>query len=529
MFYQWKRFHTHQALSRPKVALFQQISRIVTMTTIAILVGCSLPQLGQTHPLEDKNHFALGVRAYRAGHLPLALSYFEDAIVNTPHHPTLLYYLGNTHYKMGHFLKAADAFQQVMAVAPPTSQPYRYAMKGLIRLSSPRLFQSTHTLSNRFSKGTFASPDDHFNLKWSDNNYSEHIQYNDQSVRWSTTQGPLRIYVDEHPSQLQNFQPAFVQMVRKGLNDWLGALDNQLKAIYVNQPNQADIRIEWANQLDKNGFKNAQVQTFHAGLTTPRFEGKQLKHMRVRIATLDINGKPQNNALMQTIITHELGHALGITGHSPDSKDLMHFRSIANSSLTARDKATIRLLYSQPADITHAPPVQTSQSVSEEDSQLKELERLTTQVKKEEANVSREGNYLNYLNLGTAYFNQAKYLKNIQNNIQQTTPSPEVGFRNALNAMEKAIQLQPKSALAVASRASVYRELGQYSKALNDIEQAIQLDSGQGEFYREKARILSFLGQKSKAQNALNDYLLREPYEKNNPVVKEIEQRLSRS
>lgn len=520
----------YQGPSTRKIALFSEIKTIVTMTLVTALLLLSCISTTNAHPLEDKNHFALGIRAYQSGHLPLALSYFEDAIVNTPHNPTLLYYLGNTHYKMGHFLKAADAFQQVMAVAPPTSDAYRYAMRGLIRLSSPRLFENTHTLSNRIQSGTFASPDDHLNLNWSDDNYSDQIRYNSQNVRWSTTQGPLHIYIDEHPTGLSNFQPAYVQMARKGLSEWLSALDNQLKAVYVNQPSQADIRVEWVNQLDKSGFQDKDVRTFHAGLTTPRFEEQQLKQMRVRIATLDVDGKPQSNSMMQTIITHELGHALGITGHSPDSKDLMHFRSIPDSHLSPRDKATIRLLYGNAADITHAPPVREAPDRESAQSQNTEtLQRLTNQVNKEEANVAREGNYLNYLNLGTAYFNKAKYLSNLIQANGTAPEQPKLWYQNALNAMDKAVELQPNSALAVATKAYVQRDLGQYNPALAGINQAIQLDPGHGEYYRERAHILALMGRKAEAQNALNDYLLREPYEKDASAVKQIKQLLNPS
>lgn len=531
---QWKRFQAYQALSRQKVAFFRRMRGIVTIMTVVVALLCAslipLPA-ANANPIEDKNHFALGIRAYQAHHYPLALSYFKDAAVWQPKHPQLLYYLGNTHYKLGHFLDAADAFQRVMAVAPPTSDAYRYALRGLIRLQSPDLFETKAGLAQRLSKGGTTNPNDYFYLTWDKDNYIDQILYNNKRLRWSTTEGPLKVYVNQHPQGIQNFQPAYVQQARTGLSQWMKALDNQLSVVYVPQPTSAQIRVEWVNQLDKTGFSAKNATTFHAGLTTPQVSNGQLHRMRVKIATLGVDGKPQGKGMMQTIITHELGHALGLMGHSTDSRDLMHSRSRPNSSLTSRDKATLRQLYGEVASITHAKPV-----ISADDGEIagqltgEELDNLDQQIHKDEANVAREGNYLNYLNLGTAYFNKGKYLKSVQNTGKNTdkTPTelPTVWFKKGLQAIEKAVTLQPSSALALATRSTVLRELGMYPKALSDIEQAIQLDSHHGEYYRERANILSWMGRSSEAKNALNDYLLREPYEANSSVVMQIKARL---
>lgn len=47
----------------------------------------------------------------------------------------------------------------------------------------------------------------------------------------------------------------------------------------------------------------------------------------------------------EQLIVHELGHVLGIGQHSPDSGDLMHGGSPTRSTLSARDAATVRVLY----------------------------------------------------------------------------------------------------------------------------------------------------------------------------------------
>ena len=57
-------------------------------------------------------------------------------------------------------------------------------------------------------------------------------------------------------------------------------------------------------------------------------------------------------ARVRSLITHELGHVLGIAQHSPNPDDLMFSDPLVRDLPNTRDRATIQLLYQTRAQIT---------------------------------------------------------------------------------------------------------------------------------------------------------------------------------
>lgn len=144
--------------------------------------------------------------------------------------------------------------------------------------------------------------------------------------------GPLRVYVAEN-SRLYKSQ--YMGFVKDSMDQWSRALDGRMRYELVDSPSDAQITVSWVT-----GFEDADT----AGLTTTR-----IGHADVRIKT---PGIPEN--IIHGDIMHELGHALGIEGHSHANNDIMMSgRSWSSASefhnyhprLTSRDVQAIRRLY----------------------------------------------------------------------------------------------------------------------------------------------------------------------------------------
>lgn len=53
------------------------------------------------------------------------------------------------------------------------------------------------------------------------------------------------------------------------------------------------------------------------------------------------------------VVTHELGHVLGVLDHSDDAEDIMWGGVLASPELTQADRVTLRVLYQTPVDLTY--------------------------------------------------------------------------------------------------------------------------------------------------------------------------------
>lgn len=149
----------------------------------------------------------------------------------------------------------------------------------------------------------------------------------------SPLEKPLKVYIETHPNQAP-YLPQYRTYVLEGLQSWSEALDGRLQFVPVRRRKDADITVSWVSSFPDR---------YVAGVTT-----YSVGHADVEIRTV---GVPQKD--IQCNILHELGHALGISGHSDHAGDIMvasrrwrRDQAAYHPTLSERDIRAVRRLYS---------------------------------------------------------------------------------------------------------------------------------------------------------------------------------------
>lgn len=149
--------------------------------------------------------------------------------------------------------------------------------------------------------------------------------------RWESL--PVRVYfktsgTTQAGTNLEN-------LVRQGFNQWNNELGFSLWTEVTN-PSAANVTVE----LLPRDINNPNVLGF-ARVFTP--SNQPTKIVQVEIVVHYWNALPLDG--YDGTAAHELGHGLGIGGHSPDSNDLMFFTGNLSDRLTTSDLNTLRTAY----------------------------------------------------------------------------------------------------------------------------------------------------------------------------------------
>ncbi len=484
---------------------------------IAGLIASAL-LAGPLLPLCYADAYEVGLKLYAEGDYAMASRYFLEAASRNAANPNAHYYLADSYLKLNRLAEAQAEYQKTIALAPDT-QAGRLSRVGLSQLRDYLITGPTDRWRNAGGSGPGALVDKYMGPPTSGDDYLDEVTEGGKLVRWSLTKMPLKLYVESSPQGIRNFQPGFVSQVRRAMDIWTGVLNHQLSYALVSSPNQADIQVHWTNTIDTKGHSGDGGTAYTAGLMIPHIRNDEIEYMEVKIATFDIQGHPQNSDIIYAVAIHELGHSLGLLGHSTNPGDIMFAENQHVTTPSKRDLNTVRRLYSATADINNL-PADARKINPKRDEEL--AAKVDDAIRKMEIQAKQDGMALTWLNLGVAYFQKAKQ-------VEKTQGDSKAWYQKSLNATNQAITLEPKDPRAYHKRSLVYQELGDYPQALQSIQKAISLDRQEPEYYMLQAWFLAKQGQMAAARNSLDTYLLYKPGEAGSQDVKQIQDELAKN
>ena len=160
-------------------------------------------------------------------------------------------------------------------------------------------------------------------------------------IRWAKM--PIKVYV-EPGTALPNFKESYMVFLKQAFVDWAGATGDKISIDYVPDKSAADIYVHWTNN------PNEIPHPSEAGNCNISYREGAFKGTIIILLSLGRDFTKLSDRSIENTIYHEVGHSLGLLGHSPDPKDIMYFygmKNPASNKLSARDRRTIERLYTE--------------------------------------------------------------------------------------------------------------------------------------------------------------------------------------
>lgn len=169
------------------------------------------------------------------------------------------------------------------------------------------------------------------------------------NLRWNFDKMPLKVFIDDG-SGTPGYQSYYQDYMRKAFNEWQDTSNGKLSWREVSSPNQADIVCVWTAEAKANG-PGVEAGETKSTIGVNRFTGEQ-NIIRARISVLtSLMGRPFSDLDTYKTCLHEVGHAIGMEGHSNTPSDIMYpvLNKAQTPYLKPRDINTIAHLYSIPS------------------------------------------------------------------------------------------------------------------------------------------------------------------------------------
>ena len=282
--------------------------------------------------------------------------------------PKFLLSEGKNALLKGNYIKAYNNFNLAIKIQPYNKDIRYYYVKTLTNFKSTLKIQKiickfSNSIQNDSAKTLATTIVSNWKYNISrrfGNNYIEHVTYDNKVLRWDINTFPLKVYIQDNSEvNLPNY---YISEIKKCFTTWENS-SGFISFTLVKNKKNADIIVDF-KQMDNSNCKENGCK-YVVAYTVPILKGNRLKQMHITVYDRDPFGNLLSTKELHNTVLHEIGHALGIMGHSDKNYDLMYMSTnqneITNQSLqnyvflTSRDINTLKLLYKLYPDITNVP------------------------------------------------------------------------------------------------------------------------------------------------------------------------------
>lgn len=282
-------------------------------------------------------YFNLGKQAYENKDYKTAYFDLKMAATLSPKNRDVRYYFVETMLNFKPTLEIQKGFYEVSQVNQPDSA-------GLI--ADTQISKWKNQIISRIGE-----------------NFIEQAPYNNKIWRWDATKFPLKVYIKNNSSIAPEY---YETEIRKAFLQWQASSSNLVRFDFVDNQNDSNIDVSIKSSADMKKCTEDDC-TYTVAYTIPDAYGYLLKKMNIYFYDSNNLGKPFKAKEIYNTALHEIGHSLGIMGHSYNKDSIMYLVSDSDEgdsfdqfrsdfqSLSSADINTLRLLYKLVPDVTNTP------------------------------------------------------------------------------------------------------------------------------------------------------------------------------
>ncbi len=265
----------------------------------------------------------LGLAYQNSGNINRAISEFQRALELAPDMPQATLNLAGCYQSLGRSREAISWFEKYLQLSPQSAEA------GQVRDIIAQLRAAAE------QPGSDPGAPDYLQAVTAGGTY-----------RWPQHKLPLKVYIAPGRGA-QGFRASFRQALVEAFEAWAAASGDRLSCVLVTDPLSADVACDWTNDAQEVSKAGTQGERGIAWVVAD--EADEIKRATIKILTIPtFAGGVLSDDDMKKACLHEVGHVLGLQGHSTNNHDVMFFTIDAATVwpvLSRRDRATIARLY----------------------------------------------------------------------------------------------------------------------------------------------------------------------------------------
>ncbi|MEI8128172.1 MAG: tetratricopeptide repeat protein [bacterium] len=406
------------------------------------------------------DYYFVGADAFKKGVYDKAAANLEHAIRISPKNVNARYYLAQTYLMQKRVNDAQQQYNRIIIIAP-TSDAAILSQKGLSLIRQSELGIVASTSRN--------------GLEVYQDNYLDYVISDGDIFKWASF--PLNVYIEPKKQKV---------LAQKAFEQWQAKSNRLVNFNFVTSPANAQIVVDFKDSLETSSGGESYI----AGFSKPYYQGDNIIKSEIHILVIDPDTKKELEDDFITFSTlHEIGHTLGLKGHSPNENDVMSaIATEAKPALTQRDLNTLNIFYK----INKQSLLTRGQGQT--DVQLNQALDYAKKIPNKS---------VGWTNLGDIYRNKKMYPDAIKN-------------------YQKAISIEPKKAELYNLLGATYLNMGDKKNSFTNLKRACDLEKSNVFYLYQFAQLCFDSNQKEVGKGYIKAYLQSNPQGKSDEKIQSL-------